>query len=367
MNKKDVLKKLFLHIGIPLAVVIVSAHVLFVFMYEEVLSLNIFLFVISFFLTFFISILWHELGHLSAFLIQGYEIKGFFVLGLGVTKRPFKFHLDAFTMKMLGGIVIPKLKTCTSDLEFSKRLKELRIALIFGPIFTYIGPFILILMYVFVPTPFTYVMIWYSFGMLIIFHKSFYVSHSGLFGDLKAFHMLKSKHDILLLMYHQHLMLYDINKETHRYTYKKAFHTWNHMQAFNMTSDMQLMMMVIDGVRFGYLKDGQALNWDFKQLSKHAYYKREAYQQLLVYYICMALYLKHEDSASQYYTYMLKHAKKYEEALALLHVFVYHEPMSNTLFEQALSDLSIYRYIVDEQVFKNYFKSMFHIHNACDT
>ena len=63
---------------------------------------------------------------------------------------------------------------------------------------------------------------------------------------------------------------------------------------------------------------------------------------------------------------MLKHAKKYEEALALLHIFVYHEPISHTLFETFISDLSIYRYIVDKNVYQNYFKSSFHIPLSCD-
>jgi hypothetical protein len=366
MNKKDVLKKLFLHIGIPLTVMIIGAYSLYAIIYQEVFPLHILLVILSFFLTFFISILWHELGHLFAFIVQGYKIKGFFVLGLGMTNPPFKVQLDDLTAKMLGGIVIPKLQSCDNEDVFSKRRKELKNALMFGPIFSYILPMILLGVYVYVDIAFMYMMIWFSIGILFVIHKSFFVSFSGLYGDLKAFKILKSKPDILLLLYHQHMMLYDIDFDTKSYIYKKAFHTWNEKQSFDMKTDMQFMMMVIDGVRFGYLKDGEVLQWNFKELSKHPFYKRNEYQQLLAYHICIELYLRHDENASQYYTYMLKHAKKYEEALALLHIFVYHEPISHTLFETFISDLSIYRYIVDKNVYQNYFKSSFHIPLSCD-
>jgi hypothetical protein len=366
MNKKHVLKKLFLHIGIPMTLIIISAYSVYALIYQEVFSLNIGVVILSFFLTFFISILWHELGHLIAFIIQGYHIKGFFILGLGITQSPLKLHLDALTATMLGGIVIPKLKSCHSDDIFDKRLKELRTALIFGPIFSYILPLILITMYVFLKFNFIYIMIWFSLGILFVIHKSFFVSFSGLFGDLKAFHKLKTDHDILLLLYHQHMMLYDIDLDTKAFIYKKAFHSWNHKRSFEMSSDMHLMMMVIDGVRFGYLTENQYLHWHFKELSNHAYYKKNEYQHLLVYHIWIELFLQHHDNASHYYTYMLKHANKYEEALALLHIIVYHEPISNAIFEHFLSDLSIYRYIVDKNIYKDYFTSRFHIAVECE-
>jgi hypothetical protein len=366
MNKKHVLKKLFLHIGIPLSIIIISAYSLYALIYQELFSLHIVLLFLSFFLTFYISILWHEFGHLVAFLIQGYKIKGFFVLGLGLTQSPLKLHLDSLTVKMLGGIVIPKLKSCDNDDMFKRRLKELKTGLIFGPIFSYILPFVFIIIYFFIQWPFIYMMIWFSLGILFVIHRSFFVSFSGLFGDLKAFHILKTKHDILLLLYHQHMMLYEIDTNTKAYIYKKAIQTWNIKQSFDMASDMHLMMMVIDSVRFGYLNHNQDLQWGFKELSNHSYFKRNEYQQLLVYHIWIELYLEHHENAAYYYAYMLKHANKYAEALDLLHIFVYHEPISNTLFEQFLSDLSIYHYIVDKKIYKNYFISRLQIADVCE-
>jgi hypothetical protein len=366
MNKKHVLKKLFLHIGIPMTVVIISAYSVYALIYQDVFSLHIVILILSFFLTFYISILWHELGHLVAFLIQGYRIKGFFVLGIGWTQTPLKIRFDSLTATMLGGIVIPELKSCHNDDMFHKRLKELKTGLIFGPIFSYILPLIFTTIYIFIQSPVIYIMIWFSLGILFVIHKSFFISFSGLFGDFKAFLILKTKHDILLLLYHQHMMLYDIDFETKIYIYSKAIQTWNIKHSFEMSSDMHLMMMVIDAIRFGYLTDHQNIHWHFKELSNHSYYKRKEYQQLLVYYIWIELYLEHFENASHYYTYMLKHANKYKEALDLLHIIVYHEPISNTTFDQLLSDLSIYRYIVDKNIYQDYLKSRFNIPQVCE-
>lgn len=105
----------------------------------------------------FFAIFLHELGHLTAGLIQGFKVQLFVVAFLGIRRQDdkIKFYLNK-DLQYFGGVA------ATSPIKITDKLKEqFALILIAGPIFSLLFGILFISLFIYTDTPFNS-----SFGII---------------------------------------------------------------------------------------------------------------------------------------------------------------------------------------------------------
>jgi hypothetical protein len=290
------------------------------------------------------------------FLFQGYAIKAFMALGIVIRFKPFSILWDFDVLKMAGGIVIPKLKPMHNEKTLNTMKNTFRYALLAGPLATYISPLLLAFVYMLSPSPFVFLSLMIMLGISFIFHQSFYIQHASIYGDIYAYRHLKSNDDMILYVYHQHSMLYELDLQTIQFIYNKAFQRLKFKESLDLKKDLQLLLIVFDGYRLGYLKEHieEVIS---KMPSRHPIYKHESNALFLINYILIMWHIKLYDTASYYFHHVMKNHVMYQESLDLLNHYVYHETIHEKTLQDLQSMLFVYHHIVDHNVFRHHFRN----------
>ncbi len=365
MNKKKIFKRVIIHLVIPFVLWVIFTWGVYFLWTGNHLSVIIYGSFPILVIAFVFSVCIHELGHLLMFIIQGYHIKAFIVLGLFIQPKPFKIKFDRLLFTMLGGMVIPKLKDVMNELTWQKHKKTLRCALISGPIFTYIYPIILGLIAILTQHEIMYLLTMSTLFITYFMHKSFFIQKEHMYGDYKAFQKLNKDDQLLLMMYHQHMMLYPFNIETKQFFYQKVYDLWQQKQDVSIYRDRYELMMLSDGFRLGYIDKKHPLNLDFPSVDKISSYRVIKDDMSLAYIVYLYWLIKNDDLASKIYQFMVKKESYYEYSLALLHTFVYDKKMSDKFLSQYQEALFVYQHVIDMDTFLNYFNQQKQILLEC--
>jgi hypothetical protein len=348
MKGKTLFKRIVLILIIPHIIITISAYLVYALIYHQNLNVPVLSLPLIWILLFILSVIIHELGHFFTFMYYRYSVKAFMVLGMVLKSTKPYLTWDVWGLKMAGGLVIPKLKEIQDEHEFVIIKKQIRMSLLMGPIFTYLFLLMIITSFWIHPHPMIFISSFLLLPITYMFHKSFFIELNSLYGDYKAYKKLKhDDDDILLLLYHQHSMLYKFEPQTLTFIYQKVANRLSQKHTFHMKNDMPLIMILLDGIRLGYITDYDDL---IDLIPKnHPYFKKEAYAIVLSTYIWILMYVNDYDKASEYYLYMLKHRGKYQHALVLFHHFLYHDTIDNITFNEIKSHVFIYRHIAEEK------------------
>lgn len=196
-------------------------------------SYNIFLYILSPFLFFFIGILVHELGHLLSFIFNKIKIRALFVL-IFIFKRnknnKWVFQIKPSNIKLLGGLVVPNLPVIKTEEEYLDIKNKFTKALIAGPIISIIYLVVSILSFIliwlftnnqFLISTLFLQMIFISLMTLLIIASS-KVHTDELYGDFVAHKKFKEDEIFAIAQINQYTMFsLTESKETEDFFFNK--------------------------------------------------------------------------------------------------------------------------------------------------
>lgn len=184
-------------------------------------------------LTFLITLIIHELGHLFAFVFQGVKIRALYLYMLIVykTKKGWRLKLKPKLWFLLGGFVVPDLDDIVSDEDYESLVAKFSRSLIAAPIVTIILLILTILLFLlsivigfgssFIGqlTLFTF----YTILLSSLYIKSFKLSNQSFYGDFVAHQKMKSDPVFQIVQISQYTM-FSLNpsKETENYLFQKV-------------------------------------------------------------------------------------------------------------------------------------------------
>ena len=184
-------------------------------------------------LTFLITLIIHELGHLFAFVFQGVKIRALYLYMLIVykTKKGWRIKLKPKLWFLLGGFVVPDLDDIVSDENYESLVAKFSRSLITAPIVTIILLILTILLFLlsivigfgssFIGqlTLFTF----YTILLSSLYIKSFKLSNQSFYGDFVAHQKMKSDPVFQIVQISQYTM-FSLNpsKETENYLFQKV-------------------------------------------------------------------------------------------------------------------------------------------------
>jgi len=154
-----------------------------------------------FFLTFYITLIIHELSHLLAFVFQGVSIRALYLHMLIIYRSKTKWKIK-FNMKhwfLLGGFVVPNLNEIDDDVSYQKTVKQFSTSLIVAPIVTISFMGLMILTWV-LSILFDAQTSWVGFITLfsayttifsLFYIRSFKLSNNSFYGDFVAYRKMK--------------------------------------------------------------------------------------------------------------------------------------------------------------------------------
>ncbi|HAX03520.1 MAG: hypothetical protein A2Y45_10290 [Tenericutes bacterium GWC2_34_14] len=179
-------------------------------------EVSLFFYPLSFFITFFITLTIHELGHLITFVIQGVKIRALYLhmLIFIKTDKGWTIKFKPKLWALMGGFVIPDLGEMKDDESYQKNLVAFRKSLIVAPYVTIAFLILTVLIFLLsiilgwpsliigLYSPFTLFTIILSFFYI----KSFKLSNSWFYGDFVAYKKMQEDEIFQLVQLSQYRM-----------------------------------------------------------------------------------------------------------------------------------------------------------------
>lgn len=221
--------------------------------YEAHLFIYISLIVIILVLMIFI----HEWSHLLMFLAFNVKINAIFVLGFGIIFRPyFRVIYDFKLLRLFGGIVIPMSIPIDHIDTYLHLKKGYQASLRIAPLITLLSPVLFFLgalflrielsatMYItFVSSYFTWVIV-----------PTFFIQHQMMYGDLKAYHKIKSGDILFEMQLISQAMIHGNKDWDLTFLFDQFSQKWKHLDRKQKRNDV-IMSLVLKGLYQEFITD----------------------------------------------------------------------------------------------------------------
>lgn len=280
-------------------------------------TVSLFFYPLSFFITFFITLTIHELGHLVTFVIQGVKIRALYLhmLVFVRTKKGWTIKLKPKLWALMGGFVIPDLGEMEDDVTYQKNLVAFRKSLIVAPYVTII--FLVLTMFIFLLSillnwpslfiglysPFTLFTILLSFFYI----KSFKLSNSWFYGDFVAYKKMQEDEIFQLVQLSQYRMFsLTESKETDHYLFQRFVKVMLEKDLKSTMFHQLLILNYIEAVCYNEHEDNLAVREKLLHYSFSPHYHSEQGVMLLY---DLAVYYYHLGMVEKSY-HLIEQIKK---------------------------------------------------------
>lgn len=184
---------------------------------ESIRSIKWYLYPLLVLFFFFFTILVHELGHFFSFIFNGVKIRALYVLMFILMKNgnnKWRFKIKLANLKLLGGLVVPNFSEVENEDDLRKLRKAFEKALIAGPN-TSIAYFVVILIaffllwflttwYILIAIMFVNLIMTTLLTILVVLTSK--VRTEEVFGDYKAYELIKENETFMLIQVIQYFM-----------------------------------------------------------------------------------------------------------------------------------------------------------------
>lgn len=153
-------------------------------------------------LSFYITLIIHELAHLVAFKIQGVKIRALYLTMFVFYKKQnhIRFTIRPKLWVLFGGLVVPDIEQVHDEESFFKLRKKFSIALIAAPIATIIFGLLIIIIFImmilfsynFDLIGVTFIFTLFSLLWSFLYYMTFNLHTESLYGDFVAYRNIKS-------------------------------------------------------------------------------------------------------------------------------------------------------------------------------
>lgn len=199
----------------------------------------------------------HEWSHLFMFLAFKVKVNAIFVLGFGIIFKPrFRVIYDFKLLRLFGGIVIPT-SIHIEHLDAYRHLKKgYQASLLIAPIITLLSPVLFFLgalflgielsatMYItFVSAYFTWVIV-----------PTFFIQHQMIYGDLKAYHNIKSGDILFEMQLISQAMIHGNKDSDLTFLFDQFIQKWKHLNRNQKRNDV-IMSLVLKGMYQEFIHD----------------------------------------------------------------------------------------------------------------
>lgn len=302
-----------------------------------------------FVLTFFITLIIHELGHLVTFVLQGVKIRALYLHMLIIyhTKNGWKIAFRPKHWFLIGGFVVPDLGEVTDDDRYQKLVQKFSKSLIAAPIVTIVFMGLTILLFLIsILIPMNTSMIgfitlfnFYTVIFSLLYIRSFKMSNRSFYGDFVAYK--KMKEDVLfqlvqILQYIQFSL--HAAEQTKTYLFNKT-KTYLIEHDFSTTLfEQALLMNYMESVCFHGFEDDEKVKEKILKLKLNALYRSE--NGILVLYDIASYYYHLGDVAKSYHLLneiKLKASKKIDEKLKIYLQYQFEHLLNMTNHEAYLN------------------------------
>ena len=203
----------------------------------------------------------HEWSHLFMFLAFKVKVNAIFVLGFGIIFKPrVRMIYDIKLLRLFGGIVIPKSIPIEHIVAYRHLKKGYQASLLIAPIITLLSPVLFFLsalilsielstiMYItFVSAYFTWVIV-----------PTFFVQHQMMYGDLKAYHKIKSGDILFEMQLISQAMIHGNKDSDLTFLFDQFIQKWKHLDRKQKRNDM-IMSLVLKGIYQEYIHDREII------------------------------------------------------------------------------------------------------------
>lgn len=264
---------------------------------------------IWFVLTFFITLLIHELGHLLAFVIQGVKIRALYLHMLIIYHSSRGWALK-FSLKhwfLFGGFVVPDLGDISDDESYEKIIKKFSNSLIAAPIVTIVFLVVTILLFLLAIlldfnasfVGFLTLFNAYTIIFSLLYMRSFKMSNKNFYGDFVAYKKMNDNtlFQLVQLLQYSQFTLGDTEK-TKAYLFEKTKTYMIENELSTTLFDQVLLMNYIESVCYSGYEDHDIIKSKISRIHKNALYRTEHGLTLLY---DIALYCYHLGDVEKSY------------------------------------------------------------------
>ncbi|MDY0295017.1 MAG: site-2 protease family protein [Acholeplasmataceae bacterium] len=280
-----------------------------------------------FVLTFFITLVIHELGHLCAFLLQGVKIRALY-LHMLVIYHALNGWKIAFKPKhwfLVGGFVVPDLGEVTDDESYQKLVHQFSRSLITAPIVTIVFMGVTILLFllsILIPMNastigFITVFNLYTVIFSLLYIRSFKMSNRSFYGDFVAYKKMKEDTLFQLVQFLQYMQFsLRATEQTKAYLFNKTKMYLVDNDFSTTLFEQALLMNYMEMVCFHGFQDDEKIKEKLFKLKKNSLYRSE--NGILVLYDLAAYYYHLSDVEKSYHLLneiKMKASQKIDEKL----------------------------------------------------
>lgn len=249
-------------------------------------TIPIWMYFIWFIMTFFITLIIHELGHFIAFSVQGVKLRALYIFIFVLYKDQKGWHV---TIKpklwvLIGGLVVPDLGEIKDEAAYEKINKKFANALIAAPIVTIVFAvlmFLFAMLMIIFSTQYTLSGIiiltsLYTLILTIVYVYSFTLSNQMFYGDFVAYKKMKTDPIFQLAQLTQYTMfsLSDL-EDTDRFLWCKIRDTLQKTHIKQGLFHMMLIMYYIEGLLKYDLEVDPQVHIKLSRLQVHSYMRSE--------------------------------------------------------------------------------------------
>ena len=302
----------------------------------------------------------HEWSHLLSFLVFKVPIKAIFVLGFGILFKPnLNVIYDIKLLRLFGGIVIPTSIPVVDHETYQQLKKGYQSSLLIAPIVTLLSPALFFIgafflgielsttMYItFISAYFTWVIV-----------PTFFIQHQHMYGDLKAYHKIKSGDILFEMQLISQAMIQGHKGMDLTFLFSQFSLKWKHLDKKQKNSDF-IMSYVLKGIYQEYITNIDIIEEIKRIVSRKSRIKTEPHLILEMLYVshilndeklwfkCMQTLMQHHHDLELNY---------YHAWLSRNHDKIKHLRLKNQ------EDLLYFNYVKNEDtmLFWSYPKRMF--------
>jgi len=222
-------------------------------------SLSIWDYFLWFFITFYLSLTIHELGHFFSFVLQGVKLRALYItiFVFHKTLKGWRFAIKPKLIVLLGGLVVPDFGDVQSDEDYQSVVNKFSKALIAAPIVTICFLLSTIIFFtvsiIFIPNSIwlgiSFVMMIFAIPINLLFIYSFTLSNPMFYGDFVAYKKIKTDPIFALSMIIQYAMFtLDDSIESDHFLWEKSRDVIKDIQINNSQFQTMILLNYLDGV-----------------------------------------------------------------------------------------------------------------------
>lgn len=261
-------------------------------------------------ITFFVTLIIHELTHLFTFVFQGIKIRALYIHMLIMYRSPkgWRIKIKPKHFSLIGGFVVPNLPEIKDEQTYHNVIDKFRNALITAPYATIIFFILTILLWI-VSIAFdfsaSFIGFWSVFSLWTtifswLYMKSFKLSHKSFYGDFVAYDKMKNDDVFQLIQMVQYTgFSLESSTDTQFFLHQRITDMLVDKPIRQKIFDQILLLSYIDGVTSSGYQDHDIVHQKIKNYPVNPLFNHE--QGVIVFYeIASYLYAcGHVDLAYQ--------------------------------------------------------------------